>query len=94
MTTKDKEAEAIEQTFNQAIPDYSPKIEWFGMSLNHDTREQRFVFEAESYIDPNGIEALQDANREITYIEAYQYDGDVGVHIHIPVTGQTTIVED
>lgn len=83
------EAEAIVARYNDAKPDYSPELEWFGMTLDHDTEEQQFVMEAEKYIDSDGLDALRDAGWQIQYIEAHnhEYDDDVVISIALPVRG-------
>lgn len=82
------EAKAIEAIFNDAAPSYSPELEWFAMSSDHDTGEQQFVFEASKYICSDGIKAIREHGREIRYIEANELDGEVRVAINLPVTGE------
>lgn len=81
------EAQALVETFNDANPDYGPELEWFAMSTDSDTGDQSFVFEASRYIDPDGLSALRESGRHVRYIEAYEYQGEVKVQIHIPVKG-------
>jgi len=85
----EREADEITTIFNEAAPDYSPELEWFGMSLDHDTGDQRFVMEAEKYVDGDGLNALRDAGWQIQHIEAHnhEYDDDVVVSISVPVQG-------
>jgi hypothetical protein len=83
------EADALVEIFNSAAPDYSPDLEWFGMSPDHETETQQFVLEAEGYIDPDGLAALRDCGRTIDYIEGYEYDGEVQIQIQLPARGET-----
>jgi hypothetical protein len=85
----EREADEITTVFNEAAPDYSSELEWFGMTLDHDTCEQQFVMEAKKYIDRDGLNALRDAGWQIQYIEAHnhEYDDDVVVSIALPVRG-------
>jgi len=85
----DREAEEITSIFNDAAPDYSPDLEWFGMGLDHDTKERQFVMEAEKYVDSDGLAALRDSGYEVQYIEAHnhEYDDEVVVSISVPVRG-------
>jgi len=53
----EREADEIMSIFNEAAPDYSPDLEWFGMTLDQKTEEQQFVMEAEKYIDRYGLDA-------------------------------------
>jgi len=75
----EREADEITTIFNEAAPDYSPELEWFGM-------------EAEKYIDGGGLDALCDAGWQIRYIEAHnhEYDDDVVVSVALPVRGGET----
>lgn len=81
----EREAEALVEMFNGAAADYSPDIEWFGMSHDIETGEDAFVLEAAEYIDNDGLDALRDHGRIVQYIEAYEVDGDVAIQIEIPV---------
>jgi hypothetical protein len=81
----EEEAETLVEIFNEAAPDYSPDLRWFGMDLDHETKEERFVLEAESYIDSDGLVALRECGRIVQYIEAHELDGDVIVQISLPV---------
>lgn len=81
------EAEALIAQYNDAKPDYSPELEWFGMGLDHETEEQQFVLEATDYIDSDGLSALRACGRTIRYIEAYEFEGEIGVQIQVPVQG-------
>lgn len=83
----EREAESLVETFNDAAADYSPELEWFAMSFDRD-KGQAFVLEAEKYIDRDGLAALREAGRAIRYIEAYEFEGDVGVQIQLPVRGE------
>lgn len=82
------EARALVERFNDAKPSYSPDLEWFGMSYDRDTDEQQFVFESDDYIDSDGLSALRSCGRTIRYIEAYEFDGSIGVQIQLPVRGE------
>lgn len=81
----EREAETLVEIFNDAAADYSPDLEWFAMGLNHETMEESFVLEAESYIDADGLAALRDAGRTVGYIEAYQKPPDDEVYCQIQV---------
>ena len=81
------EAHALVEIFNQAKPDYSPEIEWFAMHSDVNGG-QNFVFEAEEYIDTDGLDALRKSGREIDYIEGYAMDGVVYLNFEIPVQGE------
>lgn len=81
------EAGAIVARFNDAKPSYSPDLEWFGMSLDHDTGDRCFVFEAADYLHADGLSALRECGRTVRYIEAYEYDSDVSAQIHVRVQG-------
>lgn len=83
----EREAEALVEIFNDAAPDYSPDLEWFGMGVDHEDLDEQFVLEAPEYIDNEGLDALRDHGRVVRYIEAYEYDGEVNVQIEIPVEG-------
>jgi hypothetical protein len=85
----EQEANKIQSIFNDAARDYSPKLEWSGMSLAQDTNEQQFVMEAERYVDSHGLDAIRDAGWAIQYIEAHnhEYDDNVVVGIMLPVRG-------
>lgn len=85
----EREAGQITSIYNEAAPDYSPDLEWFGMTLDHDTEERQFVMEAEKYIDRDGLDALRDAGWQIQYIEAHNHelDDDVVISIALPVHG-------
>lgn len=87
----EQEADEITSVFNEAAPDHSPELEWFGMGIDHDTGDRQFVMEAERYVDGDGIAALRGAGWEIQYIEAHnhEYDDDVVVSITLPVTSPT-----
>lgn len=85
MSDLDQAAEEIVTIYNKAIPDYSPDIEWSGMGHDKETKKQYFVLEAEEYIDTDGIQALREDGKQITYIEAYEHDGVVSVQIEIAV---------
>lgn len=87
-TKLDAEARALVTIFNDAKADYSPELEWFGMSHDREAGQERFVLEAEKYIDEDGLAALRDAGREVAYIEGYEYDGEVGVQIAVPVADE------
>lgn len=84
------EAEALVELFNEATADYSPELDWFAMSLDHDTMEESFVFEAEGYIDGDGLEALRDSGRTVGYIQGYQKppEDEVYCQINVPVQGE------
>lgn len=81
------EAEDIVETFNDAASDYSPDLEWFGMSVDV-TGEQSFVFEATDYICSDGLAALREDGRVINYIEVYEYGNEYMVQIQIPVESE------
>lgn len=81
------EAEALVNRFNDAKSSYSPELEWFGMSFDHETGDQLFVFEAAEYIDRDGLSALRESGCTVRYIEAYEFEGDVNVQIEIPCKG-------
>lgn len=81
----EREAEALVEIFNDAAADYSPRLEWFGMGLDHETDTEQFVLEAEEYIDTDGLAALRDHGRIVRYIEAYEFDDKATVQIEIPV---------
>lgn len=81
------EANALVDRFNSAAPSHSPDLEWFAMSYGRDADEDEFVLEAQGYIDSDGLAALRECGRTITYIEAYGYDDDCVVTIHVPVRG-------
>jgi len=85
----EREADEITTIFNEAVPDYSPELEWFGMGVDHETGDHRFVMEAETYIDSDGLNALRDAGWQIQYIEAHdhEYDDEVVISINLPVRG-------
>jgi hypothetical protein len=85
------EANALVDAFNDAAESYSPELEWFGMSLDRDTGDQRFVFEANSYVDGDGLAALRERGRVVEYIEAYVYDAETRVQISIPVEGSLEV---
>jgi len=91
--TLEREAEEITTIFNEAAPDYSPDLEWFGMGLDHDTGNRRFVMEAEKYIDSEGLDALREAGYEIQYIGSHNHelDEDVVISISLPVRGSDLI---
>jgi hypothetical protein len=82
------EARALVDRFNDAKPSYSPKLEWFGMSLDHDSGDQSFVFEAADYIDGDGLSALKECGRTVRYIEADEFEREVNVQINIRVQGE------
>lgn len=82
------EAHAIETIFNEAAPDYSPDLEWFGMTVDHETEERSFVFESFGYIDTGGLTALRECGRKVRYIEAYEYGDEVSVQIELRVHGE------
>lgn len=84
----EQEAEALVGLFNEATPDYAPELEWFGMGHDRDGDRQLFVLLANSYMATEGLDALREAGREIQYIEAYEYDGEVNVTIEVPVNGE------
>lgn len=86
----DAEAHGLEAVYNDAKADFSPALEWFGMSLDHDTKAQQFVMEAEKYIDRDGITALRERGWDIQYISAHnhEFDDDVVVSICLPVRGE------
>lgn len=82
----DQEANELVKIFNDAAPDYSPELNWRGMSYNQHTDTQQFVFEAGSYIDDQGISALRNHGRTIDYIETRVDDnGNSRIQIQIPV---------
>lgn len=85
----DAEAQALETLYNNAKPDHAPELEWFGMTLDHDTGNEQFMLEAERYLDSDGITALREAGWEIQYVEAHshEFDEDVVVSICLPVRG-------
>ena len=83
----EREGEALVEMFNDAAKEYSPELEWFAMSYDRE-KGQAFVLEAEKYIDPEGLVALREAGRVVRYIEAYEFQGDVGVQIEVPVMGE------
>lgn len=85
----EREADEITTIFNEAAPDYSPELEWFGMGVDHETGDRRFVMEAETYIDSDGLDALRDAGWQIQYIEAHNhgYDDEIVISINLPVRG-------
>jgi len=84
---KEHEALALVEAFNNAAKDHSPDLEWFAMCNGFDQEE--YVFEAPSYLDPDGLGALRDLGRSISYIEVHAPpDGDDAcVTIHVPVQG-------
>ena len=84
----EREAFAIESLYNEAIPDYLPRLEWFSMGLDHDEDQQQFVFEAEKYIDRRGIDALREAGREIRFIDAHDHRDEVLIQISFDVKGE------
>jgi hypothetical protein len=86
----EREVEALVEIFNDAAADHSPDLEWFAMGLNHETMEESFVLEAESYIDADGLDALRDVGRTVGYIEAYQKppEDEVYCQIQVPVQGE------
>jgi hypothetical protein len=90
MTELDKEAHALVELFNEAKPDHSPELEWFAMRTDHETGQVFFALEADEYIDSDGLEALREHGREVSYIEAFQHHngGGVSVSIEIPVRGE------
>ena len=90
------EAHALEAIFNGAKADYSPELEWFAMRSDPETKQQFFALEAESYADADGLDALRDAGREVSYIEAYvPHDGDGAVvSLELAVTGEVPEVSD
>jgi len=85
---KEHEALALAEAFNNAAEDHSPDLEWFAMS--NGLGEEAFVFEVVSYADPDGLDALRDLGRSISYIEVHAPpDGDDAcVSIHVPVQGE------
>ena len=91
----DREADTITSVFNEAAPDYSPDLTWFGMGLDHDTGDRRFVMEAEKYVDADGLDAVREAGWEIQYIEAHnhEHDDDVVISVNFPVRGVTERAE-
>lgn len=82
------EAQALVARFNNAKPSYSPELERFGMSFDHGSDEEHFVFEATDYIDGDGLSALRECGRTVRYIEAYEFDGGVSTQIQIRVQGE------
>jgi hypothetical protein len=81
------EAQALVDRFNDAKSPFSPELEWFSMSYDHETGGQSFVFEAAEYIDRGGLSAIRECGRTVHYIEAHEYESDVKVQIHIRVQG-------
>ena len=81
------EAEALVARYNDARADHSPELEWFAMGLDRDNEEQQFVLESTNYIDPDGLLAIRSCGRTVRYIEAYEFDGEIGVQIQVPVKG-------
>lgn len=84
------EAHALEDVYNDAKPSYAAELEWFGMSLDHDTKEQQFVMEVPKYVDTDGLAALREAGWEIQYIEANEdpIDEEIVVSVNLPVRGE------
>lgn len=87
------EAHALVEIFNEATPSYSPELEWFAMGHDRETDEQSFVFEAESYIDSDGLAALREAGRSVNYIEAYQKPPRDALYCQIQVSVQGEVPE-
>ena len=90
---KEHEALALVEAFNNAAEDHSPDLEWFAMCNGFDQEE--YVFEAASYIDTDGLDALRDLGRRVSYIEVHAPpDGDEAcVAIHVPVQGEVPEVQ-
>lgn len=84
----DAEARKLVAIFNEYAPDYAPDLEWFGMTTGGVFGdEQHFVFEATQYIDEEGLDALRVHDREVEYIEAYEFEDEVHIQIQLPVEG-------
>jgi len=87
-----REAELAVETFNDAAADYSPEIEWFGMSFDSETGDDQFVLQAPKYIDSKGLAALRGAGWYVHYVETYTdpQNGEQVVQIQVPVLGEVT----
>lgn len=92
----EREAHALEAIFNEATADYSPALEWFAMRSDPETDQQYFAMNVEKYADGDGLDALRDYGREVSYIEAFvPYDGDDAVvQLELAVTGEVPEVGD
>jgi hypothetical protein len=84
----EREGEALADIFNEASGTFASELTWFCMSSNRDVSHQSFVFEADDYIDGDGLKALRDRGWRVQYIEAYEFDGQVKVQIDLPVRGE------
>lgn len=81
------EARALEDIFNAAAPDHAPELKWSAMTTMEDGG-QAYIFEAENYADRDGLSAIRRAGRAVTYIEAFECEGEANVVLEVPVQGE------